>query len=229
MESTINELCIDMRQACNERTNNTTDSRIIYYNFKEIAYPTGEIDFENIKTLDTRSSLASYKNMVIIFNDYFSSNEINGEVFTYATDLCFEIKPISSFWETSINNSFSAEFIILPDDFVFNESTKNTIINLIIHYITNKLSLTYDSECIAEYISKLTNPLLFSGKIDPTIDFTKPIIFKLDDLSIEQMTNFEESDEINQDDIMSENEDIDEEINQDNITSDYEDMDEESE
>jgi hypothetical protein len=208
MEKLLNEICIDTMTP---------------FEFKGIKYNAGEIEFHSIST-ETTCLLSSYKNMVIIFNDYFSSNEIKGETFTYENDLCFEIKPIATFWETSINISFYAEFIILPDTFVFDTSTKNTCIELIIKYISDKLKSNYEKDTIDEYITKLSNKELLSCKVD-ALDFTRPIIFKLDDGTIEQLI-FEENSEINQDDIEHEEdeEEHEEYNNEDNTESDYEDI-----
>lgn len=167
------------------------------YKFKGIEYIVGELDLDMAR--HTKSEyhqlLKPYTNRVIVFNDYFSSNEIKGDTFTYMDDLCFEIKPIYNFWETSINLSFFADFIVLPDNLEFNELTKNTIIELIISYISNKLKTNHEPDSITDYITKLSNTQLLLCKVD-MFDFTKPIIIKLDSGIIEQLV---EENDIDQD------------------------------
>ena len=156
------------------------------YSYKDVEYDIGEIEFETIKS-DTFQILSQFKNQVIVFNDYFSLNEINGDVSVFSTDLCVDFKSLNNFYLSNINMTHSAEFIILPRDYVLSNDT----INLVIDYISNNLYKNYDKEHVEDYITQLKNT--FTGKLNDSVKFNKPIIFRLDSVVIENLT--EESDE----------------------------------
>ena len=158
------------------------------YSYKEVEYDIGEVEFETIKS-DTYQTLSQFKNQVIIFNDYFSINEIVGDVSVFSTDLCIEVKSINDFYLSHINMTHSAEFIILPCDYVVSHDT----INLVIDYVTNNLYNNYDKEHVEDYITQVKNT--FTGKLNDTVKFDKPIIFRLDSGVIENYTEESEDEE----------------------------------
>ena len=157
------------------------------YYYNNVEYAIGELDF-NAEPVD----LSQYTNKVIVFNDYFSLNEINGDVSIFSTDLCIEIKTLHNFLKSPITTTNSAEFIILPHDYIVSNDT----INLVINYISYYLYFNYDKEQVEDYITQVKNT--FNGKCD-NIKFDQPIIFRLD-FGIENLiyTN-DESDESQED------------------------------
>ena len=155
------------------------------YNYKDTEYIIGEIEFDTIKK-DTSEKLSKFKNQVIIFNNYFSINDINQTVNVFYEDVCIEIKPLNMFFHTNINHSHSAEFIILPCDYVLSNDT----INLVIEYITSYLYKNYEKEDVEDYIKLVKNT--FNGNLK-NVTFDKPIIFNLTYNIIENFSEDAES------------------------------------
>ena len=127
-------------------------------------------------------------NKVIVFNDYFSTTQIQFEERTFTNNVTIEIRNINDFWNTSICNSLSLEYIILPTD--INLKPKE-IIDLVGGYIVMKLTSNYSLEDIDEYLNNF-NTLIHTFTSLDTIDFNKVVVFNTDDNVI--MNEQEESD-----------------------------------
>ena len=148
------------------------------YIHNNVEYAIGELDCDAKTSVD----LSQYTNKVILFNDYFSLNEIKCEVSVFSTDLCIEILPLKQLMSTT-----SIEFIILPRDYVVSNDT----IYLVLGYISYYLYFNYDKEQVEDYITQVKNT--FNGKCD-NINFTQPIIFRLD-YGLENLIEMDELEE----------------------------------
>jgi hypothetical protein len=142
------------------------------YKYKDNTYYIGEYVNDMKYSLHTINELKQLDQKVIVFNDYFSCNEINGEQIKYMNNIQIEIKPIYDFWNTSINYSFYVEFIVIPADL-----SKIDILGLCKEYVIDNLKKQYKDYEIEEYIEKINK---FDSVNLDQIDFNKIVSINLD-------------------------------------------------
>ena len=161
------------------------------YCYNKKLYQCGEFDIDIIKNHSNLNSIIEKLKMtdekVIIFNNYFSHNEINGEIIKYTENIQFEIKPVYDFWNTY--DSFFVEFIVIPSNL-----SKNDIVGLSKQYIADTLKIQYNCDDIEEYIEKI-NMIDSSVNLDK-IDFNKKVSINLDLNLIENYTEDIEDEDI---------------------------------
>lgn len=187
------------------------------YCYNKKLYQCGEFDIDIIKNHPNLNNiineLKKRDEKVIIFNNYFSHNEINGEIIKYTDNILFEIRQVYDFWNTP--DLFFVDFIIIPS----NLST-NDIVGLSKQYIADTLKIQYNWDDIEEYIEKI-NMIDSSVNLDK-IDFNKKVSINLDLNIIENYTEDIENEDIDSGD--DENEDIesgDDEIDIKNLDNEY--------
>jgi len=150
---------------------------IYEYTYKNTYY-CGDFDSftQNIES-HTIEELKKIDKKMIVFNNYFSYNEINGDIIKYMENIIFEIKPLYDFWNTNINDSVLTEFIIIPSNL-----SKNDILDLSIQYIIDRLKKYYNNDEIEEYILNL-HTIDSSINLD-NIDFNKIVSIDIETKTI---------------------------------------------
>jgi hypothetical protein len=169
------------------------------YSYNNKIYKCGEFDIDMIKDNPRLNNiieeLKKIDEKVITFNNYFSHNEINGEIIRYVDNILFEIKPVSDLW--NYYDSFFIDFIIIPSNL-----SKNDILGLSKQYIVDTLKIQYNWDDIEDYVEKI-NMIDSSINLD-TLDFNKKVSINLDLNLIENYTE-----EIEDEDIDSGDDEID--------------------